>query len=105
MWNPKEIDKGRHPDTEKIEILFEYTGPKKIMTVSGSCDCTKIKLVDNRITGEVVPKKVSDVVPSMVTKKEYNSEHHITVFYTDHTHEVLKIKAIIVPNENTIGQL
>lgn len=103
MWNPKEIDKGKWPDNKTIEFEFEYTGELKIRSVTGSCTCVDVKLEGNKITGNVVPKPVSEVVPSMVTKKQYDTEQHVTVWFSDNSIEVLKIKALIVPHENTIG--
>lgn len=99
MWHPKEIDKGRHPDNQKIEFEFEYIGNKIPRVVSGSCGCTSVQLEGNKVKGTVEPKKVSDVVPAMVSKKEYAMEQHVTVFYTDNTHDVLKVKATIIPYE------
>jgi hypothetical protein len=99
MWHPKEINKGRHPDNQKIEFTFEYIGIKTPRYASGSCNCTDVKLEGNKITGHVAPKPVIDVVPAMVSKKEYNMEQQVTVLYDDNTHDVLKVKATIIPYE------
>lgn len=97
MWNPKEVDKGKHPDNKKIEFEFEYLGTLTIRSVNGSCNCTNVKFEGNKVTGTIVPKPVSEVVPSMVTKKQYDTEQHVTVWFSDNSIELLKIKALIVP--------
>lgn len=97
MWNKTEIDKGVHPENKDISFSFEYLGDKTIISATGSCGCTHVEFKDKTVFGYVKPKKVDEVVPAIITKREYNNEQVITVLFSDGSTELLKVKAKIVP--------
>lgn len=95
-WSTKEIDKGNHPENKDIVFNFKYVGDKKIVKATGSCGCTHVEYTDNTVSGYVKPKKIDEIVPAIVQKREYNNEQNIVVTFNDSTTDVLKVKAKIV---------
>jgi len=101
MWDKTETQVTNWPDTKDIPFEFKYFGDKSIRGVNGDCSCTEVQYKDGVVTGKVTHKAVKDTVASIVKKREYNRSHNITVWFTDNSQQILKIKAHVVESPET----
>lgn len=88
MWDNTSIDIGNVEPSSTHEVEFNYTGDKKILTVTTGCGCTKTFLEDNILTLKVtVPKKSNSVTSN------YSFNTSAIVSYDDSTKQRLSVKA------------